>query len=142
MVARRSLMCTIIQHNIVQYFLTIILNIMCFRTCQALGKQHPKLVYLDLDSCTLITNQSLKAIGNGCPKLEYLNISWCDKVSTGWSLLKFSLSRTIFSYFFSSQLTDDGVSYIARGCPKMKAFICKGCTWVIFFFSRYQLQFN
>ena len=34
----------------------------CSRTCASLGRHCPKLVHLDLDSCALITNNSLKSL--------------------------------------------------------------------------------
>lgn len=38
--------------------------------------------------------------------MEHINISWCDQVSV------------------------KGVEALARGCMKLKAFICKGCSLV------------
>lgn len=38
--------------------------------------------------------------------MEHINISWCDQVSV------------------------KGVEALARGCVKLKAFICKGCSLV------------
>ena len=42
----------------------------------------------------------------GCRHLDHVNISWC------------------------SQVSDDGITMLARGCHKLRILICKGCQQV------------
>lgn len=56
-------------------------------------------------------NMIILILRDGCPNMEHINISWCDKVSM------------------------KGVEALARGCPKLKAFICKGCSLVCIIYT-------
>ncbi|KAI6241499.1 Leucine Rich repeat-containing domain protein [Aphelenchoides fujianensis] len=74
-------------------------------TCEYLGRT------LDLENCTQITDYSLKFIGasqstasaRAVPRLMELNISYCTNI------------------------TDDGIELLFRGCPNLTSFIAKGC---------------
>lgn len=50
-------------------------------TCDNLGRHCHKLLTLNLDNCTAITDRSLRSIADGCRMLETLNISWYDSRS-------------------------------------------------------------
>ncbi|VDM96462.1 unnamed protein product [Thelazia callipaeda] len=72
-------------------------------TCEYLGRNCHRLVWLDLENCIAITDKSLDAISQGCKNLEYLNISWCENIQ------------------------DQGVQTILQGCAKLNTLICRGC---------------
>ena len=43
---------------------------------------------------------------NGCDSLHYLNVSWCTNI------------------------TDEGLEAVSRGCKNLQHFMCRGCEQV------------
>lgn len=52
-----------------------------YSTSQYLSQYCKKLLTLDIGSCSMVTDLSLKAISDGCPNLTSVNISWCDGIT-------------------------------------------------------------
>jgi len=57
------------------------LNVSFYSTSQSLSQYCKKLLSLDIGSCSMVTDLSLKAISDGCPNLTSVNISWCDGIT-------------------------------------------------------------
>ena len=101
-----------------------------FSTCQALGKYCPKLQRLDLSSCSEITDLSLKALADGCRALTHLNIAWCENITQNGKLFH-QFCFLLFTFYLCLIITySSGVEALARGCPKLRSFMCSGCTQV------------
>ena len=69
-----------------------------------------KLQYLDVSSCSAVTDISMHALAQGCPNLVHLDISWCDMI------------------------TGNGIKSLAEGCRKLQNFIAKG--WFVYRFKK------
>lgn len=52
-----------------------------YSTSQSLSQYCKKLLSLDIGSCSMVTDLSLKAISDGCQNLTSVNISWCDGIT-------------------------------------------------------------
>lgn len=96
---------------------------MCYSTCHSLSRYCPKLQRLNLNSCSTITDLSLKDLAEGCHQITHINISWCDQITDSGTLV--FISKT--SRNTNKQKLLAGVEALAQGCKKLKFFIAKGC---------------
>jgi len=65
------------------------INICLYSTSQSLSQYCKKLLSLDIGSCSMVTDLSLKAISDGCPNLTSVNISWCDGITENGKYFSF-----------------------------------------------------
>lgn len=57
-----------------------------YSTSQSLSQYCKKLLSIDIGSCSMITDLSLKSLSDGCPNLTHINISWCDGITENGKL--------------------------------------------------------
>lgn len=96
-------------------------------TCLALSRYSGKLQKLNLSSCPAITDQALKALADGCPHLVHIDLSWCELISQNGSFSSLCNLKRVVKPFFYDQLFIVGVEVLAKGCPGLMTFHCRGC---------------
>ncbi|KAF4521328.1 hypothetical protein B566_EDAN002333 [Ephemera danica] len=118
-------------------------------TCQSLSRSCSKLQHLNLNSCSSITDVSLKALSDGCPQMMHINISWCvDALARGCpklrtfiskgctqindravsSLANFCTNLEVINLHGCHNLTDDAVQQLAENCPRLRYLCLSGCS--------------
>jgi hypothetical protein len=85
-----------------------------------------KLLYLHLEECTQLSDDSLLAVAEQCPLLK--GIVWIGDAS-GAVVMKLAESchELIYVYLQHIQVNDAGLRALATHCPKLKEIVMKRC---------------
>lgn len=98
----------------------------------ALAENNPKLEYLALDECEMITGKCLKTVAEKCPNLQHLSLDGCYQV-TDPSILKIASSCSALSYLslgLCSSVKDSSLKMLASSCPKLSYLNLFGCSYM------------
>ena len=93
------------------------------------GIDAARLVHVDLDSCTSITDAAVLVLGLQCPLLQSIDLGFCDSVSDVGILAVGQgcpLLQRINLYACDS-VTDTGISALGRGCPLLQSIDLYSC---------------
>jgi hypothetical protein len=98
-----------------------------------LGEQmFPKLISVDLNYCSNITDAGLTEVGRGCPNLQTLNLSCCRNITDAGLMEVGRGCQNLQTLNLSwSNITDAGLMEVGRGCTNLQTlnlFRCSSIT--------------
>lgn len=86
----------------------------------------PKLKKINLKSCINITDQSLKYLADNCNKLEELNLSWCDITAKSLFIIAEGFPNLRRINVSSCYITDEGINSLLTKCQNLEIL---GLAW-------------
>ena len=98
----------------------------------ALAQNNPKLEYLALDECELVTGKSLKIVAEKCPNLAHLSLDGCYQVNDP-AMVKIASSCPKLSYVslgLCSTVKDSTLKQLAMTCPELSFLNLFGCSYI------------
>lgn len=95
-------------------------------TIKKLSILSPKLKKINLKSCINITDQSLTYLADNCHQLEELNLSWCDITAKSLFIIAEGFPNLRRINVSSCYITDEGVNTLLTKCQDLEIL---GLAW-------------
>lgn len=98
----------------------------------SLANNNPRLEYLALDECELVTGKSIKVLADKCPQLCHLSLDGCYQVNDP-AMAKVASSCLNLSYVslgLCSTIKDNTVVKLGANCPNLTFLNLFGCAYL------------
>lgn len=97
----------------------------------SIGQNCPYLRVLNIANGKNISDEGVSHIAKGCPRLEVLDLSWCVRISD-WAVCTIAshLPNLKEIGLSETKVTNNGLSELMRGCPKLEDIHLARCTSV------------